>query len=76
MSSPFTIASKSRISSLKKQEVQYETALDGADQNQTLFVVKNRLRQRDPAGLRHRVGKQAIRLICSFVGGEIVLLCQ
>jgi hypothetical protein len=37
------------------------TALDGSDQNQTLFVVKNRLRRRKAAGLRHRVGEQPIR---------------
>ena len=52
--------------------MQNQAALHRADQNQTFLVVKNRLRERDPAGLRHRIDEQTIRLIRSFVGREII----
>ena len=49
-----------------------QAALDRADQNQTLLVVENCLRQRNPAGLCHGLGEQPVGFIRPFIGLQIV----
>jgi hypothetical protein len=61
---------------LEKQEVKNQAALDRADQNQTLLVVENCLRQRNPAGLCHGLGEQPVGFIRPFIGRQIASSCS
>ena len=71
MSSPFAIASKSRISFLKNKKCKTSPRLTEPDQNQALLVVKDRLSHRDAASLCDSIGKQTIGLIRAVSGARL-----